>query len=242
MSGSARSTSQGVKRGWAESRQDSEDSCDPESDEEHQAQSPPPPTPAPGPVELEVGCTEEGYQDWSAGQNWGTALQRVKCPACGCRFKSKLVQGMGQQARVDRQVESLFTHCLYQAQVNLSLHKHIGWMIAGLGLVVVEPADVQGLKQWPSYEGYCHFGERLCNLRHKGAELSDVDSSFLEKYLDGAAKGVFRRPGPRRCPNGERLLDLQGRGAELSALDSDFLEEYLADLASGFFRGPGRHN
>jgi hypothetical protein len=149
---------------------------------------------------------------------------------------------MTHQARVDRQVESLWTHCLYDAQVNLPLHQHIGWLIAGLGLVVAEPAVVQGLKQWPSYEGYCHFGERLCNMRRRGEELSDVDSNFLVKYLDGAAKGIFKRPRPRRCPQGERLLGLQGRGAELSARDSDFLEEYLADLASGLFRGPGEHH
>ena len=98
---------------------------------------------------------------------------------------------------------------------------------------------MQQLKQWPSYEGYCHFGERLYNQRQGGAKLSAESSGFLKSYLDDAAKGVFKRPRPRRCPNGERLLGLQGKGAELSALDSTFLDEYLADLAKGFFRGPG---
>jgi hypothetical protein len=240
MSARVSSASQGVKRGWAESHLDSEDSGDPDSDEECQDRSPPPPTPVPGPVELEAGCTEDNYQDWSARQGWGTELQRVKCPACGCRFGSKVVQGMEHQARVDRQVESLFTHCLHEAQVNLPLHKHIGWLIAGLGLIVEPKVNVQQLKQWPSYEGYCHFGERLYNLRQGGAELSTESSGFLKRYLDDAAKGVFKRPRPRRCPNGERLLGLQEKGAELSALDSNFLEEYLADLAKGFFRGPGK--
>ena len=147
MSGSARSTSQGVKRGWAESRQDSEDSCEPESDEEYQGQGRPPPTPDLGPVELAAGCTEEDYQNWSAERTWGTALQRVKCPACGCRFGSKIVHGMKHQARVDRQVESLWNHCLYQSDVNLQLHKHIGFLIAGLGLVVAPKVDAQQLKQ-----------------------------------------------------------------------------------------------
>jgi hypothetical protein len=235
MAARASNASRGVKRGWAESVRDSEDSNDPDSDEECQ-QGSPPPKPVPGPTELATGCTEDDYQHWSEKQVWGTELQRVKCPACWRTFGSKVVVGMTHQARLDRQVGSLFTHCLYEAQVNLPLHKHLGWLIAGLGLVVAEPAVVQGLKQWPSYEGYCHFGERLYNKRLGGEKLSVESSDFLEDYLKDAAKGVFKRPRPRRCPHGEKLLDRQEGGAVLSALDSTFLEEYLADVAKGFFR------
>jgi hypothetical protein len=199
MSGSAHSTSQGVKRGWEESRQDSEDSYNPDSDEEYQGQGYPPPTPDPGPVELATGCTEEDYQDWSAEQNWGTAMQRVKCPACGCRFGSKVVHGMKHQARVDRQVESLWTHCLYQSDVNRELHRHVGSLIAGLGLVQPPKADAQQLKQWPNYEGYCHYGEKLWGLQQGGAELAAKDKGFLERYLANAAEGVFKRPGDKWC-------------------------------------------
>ena len=236
MAARASNASRSVKRGWAESVRDSEDSNDPDSDEWCQ-QGSPPPKPVPGPTELATGCTENDYQNWSERQVWGTELRRVKCPACWCTFGSKVVVGMTHQARLDRQVGSLFNHCLYEAEVNLPLHKHLGWLIAGLGLVAAEPAVVQGLKQWPSYEGYCHFGERLYNKRLGGEKLSAESSAFLEDYLQEAAKGVFRRPRPRRCPHGEKLLlDQQGGGVVLSALDSTFLEEYLADVAKGFFR------
>ncbi len=197
MAARASNASRGVKRGWADSARDSEDSNDPDSDEEYQ-QSSPPSKPVPGPTELATGCTEDDYQHWSKKQVWGTELQRVKCPACGCTFGSKVVGGMTHQARVDRQVESLFTHCLHEAQVNLPLHKHIGFLIVGLGLVIAPGINAQQLQQRPSYEGYCRYGERLCGLRREGAELSASDSGFLERYLDGAAKGVFRRPGAKR--------------------------------------------